>query len=384
MSKLEKNSKDIEKWLALIRADGVGSVTFQKLIAHFGSIDDALGSASVHLKKVSGIGQKTADSICHSIGKFEVEKELALAEKLGVWLVNLDDDRYPVALKNIYDPPPVLYVKGTLAREDNLAIAIVGSRKCSLYGATQAGRFGHLLASAGFTICSGLAAGIDTAAHQGALAGQGRTIAVMGCGLANVFPAENKKLFEHISESGACISELPLATEPKSENFPPRNRIIAGLSLASIVVEAHLRSGALITAQAALDYNRSVMAIPGKIDSPLGKGTNNLIKQGASLIESIEDVMDGLGHITNDITPHVSAVAADLENRIDEPLFAAEQLNLSENEQAIFGFLDNDPLHVEQIIVHTKKTAGDVNAALISLRLKGLIKQLPGNCFQKN
>jgi len=384
MAKLEQNSKGIEKWLTLIRADGVGSVTFQKLLTHFGSIDNALGTESVHLKKVSGIGQKTADSICRSIGKFDIEKELALAEKLGVWLITLEDERYPAALKNIVDRPVVLYVKGTLVREDNLAVAIVGSRKCSLYGATQAGRFGHLLASAGFTICSGLAAGIDTAAHQGALAGQGRTIAVTGCGLGNVFPAENKKLFERIAESGACISELPLTTEPKSENFPPRNRIIAGLSLGAIIVEAHLRSGALITAQAAMDYNRQVMAVPGKIDSPLAKGTNKLIKDGASLIESIEDVMDALGYITNDITPHASAIADDIESKINEPLFAAEQLNLSEHEQVIFNFLSNDPLHVEQIIAHTEKTAGDVNAALISLRLKGLIKQLPGNCFQRN
>jgi len=257
MAKAQQHSIDIEKWLKLIRADNVGPTTFGKLINDFGSVDQALGASVSELGKIDGVGFKTAEQIAATRNKFDTTAELELAEKLGVWIIHLDDKRYPPVLKQIYDPPPVLYIKGSLTRQDNLCISIVGSRRCSLYGQEQSSRLAHFLSSTGFTICSGMARGIDTAAHQGALSADGRTIAVQGCGLANIFPPENKKLFELIAESGACISELPLRYEPLSENFPPRNRIIAGLSLGTIIVEAGLRSGALITARAALDNNRA-------------------------------------------------------------------------------------------------------------------------------
>jgi len=381
MAKAQLNSSDIEKWLKLIRAEGVGPVTFAKFIRHFGSTERALGASVSELAKVDGIGLKTAERIAATRDKFDSADELALAEKLGVWLVTLDDNRYPPVLKQIYDPPPVLYVKGSLTRQDNLAISIVGSRRCSLYGQEQSTRFAHFLASAGFTICSGMARGIDTLAHQGALAAAGRTIAVQGCGLANIFPPENKKLFELIAESGACISELPLRYEPLAENFPPRNRIIAGLSLGTIVIEAGLNSGALITAKAALDYNREVMAVPGKIDSPLSQGTHKLLKEGARLIESVGDVMEALGYIGDQLEPHASRAAADAAAQAEAPLFDAKQLKLSADERTIHNCLDKEPKHVEQIIADTELTPGGVSAALISLRLKGLIKQLPGSMF---
>ena len=186
MAKVPGNSTDIEKWLKLIRAEGVGPVTFSKLIKHFGSADRALGTSVSELAKVDGIGFKTAERIASTRDKFDAAAEVESAQKLGVWIVHFDDERYPPVLKRIYDPPPVLYIKGSLTREDNLAVSIVGSRHCSLYGQEQASRFAHFLASAGFTVCSGMARGIDTAAHQGALAAGGRTIAVQGCGLANV------------------------------------------------------------------------------------------------------------------------------------------------------------------------------------------------------
>jgi DNA processing protein len=383
MARTQSNSSDIEKWLKLIRADGVGPVTFAKFIRHFGSPDRALGASVSELAKVDGIGLKTAERIASTRDKFDSADELALAEKLGVYLVTLEDRRYPPVLKQIYDPPPVLYVKGSLTRQDNLAISIVGSRRCSLYGQEQSTRFAHFLASAGFTICSGMARGIDTLAHQGALAAAGRTIAVQGCGLANIFPPENKKLFELIAESGACISELPLRYEPLAENFPPRNRIIAGLSLGTIVIEAGLNSGALITAKAALDYNREVMAVPGKIDSPLSQGTHKLLKEGARLIESVGDVMEALGYIGDQLEPHASRAAADAAAQAEAPLFDAKQLKLSADEQTIHNCLDKEPKHVEQVIADTELTPGGVSAALISLRLKGLIKQLPGSMFVK-
>ncbi len=384
MSGTQANSTDIEKWLELIRADNVGATTFAKLIKHFGSADRALGASVSELAKVNGIGFKKAEQIAATRGKFDVEAELELAAKLGVWIINLQDKRYPPVLKRIYDPPPVLYIKGSLVRRDNLAISIVGSRRCSLYAQEQSSRLAHFLSSAGFTVCSGMARGIDTAAHHGALSAEGRTIAVQGCGLANIYPPENKKLFGLITESGACISELPLQYEPLSENFPPRNRIIAGLSLGTIVVEAGLRSGALITARMAMENNREVMAVPGKIDSPLSKGTHKLIKEGAKLIESVEDVMAALGYIGQQLQEHATAAAQKATEKIEAPLFEIKELKLAGPEKTIFETLGKEPLHIEQIIAGTDLAAGSVNAALVSLRLKGLIKQLPGSMFVRN
>jgi len=261
---------------------------------------------------------------------------------------------------------------------------VPGRNKCSLYGQEQASRLAHLLSSAGFTIASGLARGIDTAAHRGALSAGGRTVAVQGCGLANVFPPENKALFDLIPASGACVSELPLQYEPLSENFPPRNRIIAGLSLGSIIIEADLRSGAMITARAALDYNREVMAVPGKIDSPLSRGCHQLIKDGAKLIECVEDVMEALGYIGQQLQEHVSAAAGEAQQEIECPLFDIAKLNLKGTEKTVFDCLDKEPAHIDQLIEKTELNPGSVNASLVSLRLKGLIKQLPGNFFVRN
>jgi len=381
MAELKDNSVNIEKWLKLIRADGVGPATFARLIGHFGSIDSVLAASVAELAGIDGIGPKTAEKIAGTRNNFDAKSEIELARKLGVWIINLQDRRYPPVLKRIDDPPPVLYIRGSLTKADNLAVAIVGSRRCSLYGQEQASRFGHLLSSAGFTIVSGMARGIDTAAHQGALSASGRTIAVQGCGLVNVFPPENKKLFELITEAGACISELPLTYEPLSENFPPRNRIIAGLSLGTIVIEAATRSGALITARAALEYNREVMAVPGKIDSPLSKGAHQLIKQGARLVENVEDIIDALGYIAEQLKEHTIASAKVAEERIALPLFDPDQLNLTSEEKLTYTTLSTEPAHIDRIIAQTDLAPGRINASLISLRLKGLIKQLPGNMF---
>jgi DNA processing protein len=375
------NSVDIEKWLSLWRAEGVGSVIFGRLLSYFGSIDKALGASAAELAGVEQIGAHRAERIARTRSGFDAGAELELAQKLGVWIIHLQDERYPVLLKKIYDPPPVLYIKGSLERGDNLAVAIVGSRRCSLYGGEQASRFAHILASAGFTIVSGMARGIDTAAHQGALASGGRTMAVQGCGLANVFPPENKKLFEQIAKSGACISELPLRYEPLSENFPPRNRIIAGLSLGTIVIEAGLNSGALITAKSALDYNREVMAVPGKIDSPLSKGANRLIKEGAKLIELVEDITEALGYIGEQLKGHVSNTAEQAAARIETPLFDVSQIKFSEAERLIFDCLNKEPIHIDELITQSDLSAGNINASLVSLQLKGLVKQLPGSFF---
>ncbi len=381
MDAVERNSPGIEKWLKLIRAEQVGPATFSKLLGHFSSIDRTLGASVSQLANVEGIGLKTAQRIAKTRDEFDPVSELQLAEKLGVWIIHLEDERYPAALKTIYDPPPVLYIKGTLSRRDNLAIAIVGSRRCSFYGQEQASRFAHLLASAGFTIVSGMARGIDSAAHQGALSANGRTIAVQGSGLANPYPPENEKLFELISGSGACISELPLRYEPLAENFPPRNRIIAGLSLGTIVIEAALRSGALITARSALENGREVMAVPGKVDSPLSKGTHQLIKEGARLVESIEDVLETLGYIGQNLKEHVATSAQAADEKLSASLLDMPEALLSENEKAVIDCLADEPAHIEEIIARTSLPAGNINASLVSLRLKGMIKQLPGSTF---
>ncbi len=377
------HSANIENWLRLNHADGVGPVTFAKLVKHFGSVENAVKASYNQLLRIEGIGEKTAGSIISSRDNFDVEAEIKLADKHGVKIIHLDDPSYPPLLRKIYDPPAVLYIKGDIQRCDNLAISIVGSRRCSLYGTEQASRFAYLLASSGFTIISGLARGIDCAAHKGALNAQGRTIAVQGCGLAGVFPPENEKLAWQIAENGALISELPMTYEPLAENFPGRNRIIAGLSLGVIVIEAMHKSGALLTASAALEYNREVMAVPGKIDSPLSEGPHRLIKQGAKLIENAEDVMEALGYIGADLKQHVAEFASMAQKAIESPRIAAEDLNLSPDERRIFDCLDGEPVHIEQIILSSGLDAGRVNAAVVTLCIKGIVGQLPGNYFRR-
>lgn len=381
--KSESHSPQIQLWLKLIHADGIGPTLFKRLLDYFGSVNRIFTASIAELTKVEGIGNKTAQSIVRTRNAFDADSELALADKLGVWVIHLEDDRYPPALKAIYDPPPVLYIKGSLTRADNLAMAIVGSRRCSHYGTEQANRFSHLLASAGFTIVSGLARGIDSAAHRGALAAQGRTIAVQGCGLSNIFPPENKKLSEQITENGAVISELPLTYEPLAENFPGRNRIIAGLSMGVLVVEATYRSGALISAQAAMDNNREVMAVPGRIDSPCSLGCHKLLKQGARLIDTIDEIMDALGCIGDGLKEHVDTAATEAEQNVQRTLFDNSRLNLSKTEEAILEQLNSEPVHVEELIEDTRLSAAKVHSGVISLQLKGLIKQLPGNMLMK-
>ncbi len=378
-----RNSPNIEKWLQLIRTDGVGPITFAKLLVHFGSVDRALGASLAELTRVDCIGEQTARRIIETRDKFNADAELALAEKLGVWLVHLHDDRYPALLRCISDPPPVLYVKGTLETADNLAVAIVGSRRCSTYGSEQAARLAHILATTGFTIISGMARGIDTAAHHGAISADARTIAVQGCGLAKVFPPENDKLAQIISKSGALVSELPMNYEPLSENFPPRNRIIAGLSLGTIVIEAAYRSGALITASAALEYNRQVMAVPGKVDSPLSRGTHQLLKQGAGLVESVEDIMEALGYIGTQLKEHAVAAEAQVCRRLESKAAGNRTLALTTEERRILDSIDNEPVHLDDIINSLRLSAAAANSAMVCLQLKGLVKNLPGNFFMK-
>ena len=283
---------DLERLIALNMVDGLGSVRVRKLLDHFISLEKVFKAKESDLLQVEGIGYKLATKIPESIKKIDVKKELDLAEKHNVKIVSFLDTSFPENLKNIYDPPVILYIKGEILKEDNLAIAVIGSRLASSYGTEVAYNIGFELASRGITVISGLARGIDSMAHKGALKSGGRTLAVLGSGILNIYPKEHLSLANEISRNGVVLSEFPMRTTPLRRNFPRRNRIVSGLSLGVVVVEAAERSGALITSEIAMEQGRDVFAIPGKIDSITSKGTHQLIKQGAKLVESIEDILE--------------------------------------------------------------------------------------------
>ncbi|RMF83499.1 MAG: DNA-protecting protein DprA, partial [Nitrospinota bacterium] len=268
-------------WIGLNLLPRVGRITYQKLLTHFGSPREVLHASKQELLRVKGIGEKMAEEITSFPLEAALKRELANIERYGVQILTLSDPDYPPLLKTIYDPPPVLYVQGNLCLQDQYAIALVGSRTPTSYGRLVAERLAQDLARRQITVVSGLARGIDGCAHRGALKGGGRTIAVAGCGLDIVYPPEHRRLKEQIIKQGACLSEFPLGTQPERMNFPLRNRIISGLSLGTVVVEAGERSGSLITAEWALEQGREVFAVPGNITSAASRGTHKLIKAGA-------------------------------------------------------------------------------------------------------
>ena len=282
---------DWKFWIALISVDGVGSVGFKNLVDAFGNPRNVFNASHQSLTVIPGIGRKTAANVKDFNGWQKAEEELKLLKSYDARLITYQDSLYPRGLLNIYDFPPFLYVKGSL-KEDDVNIAVVGSRTASTYGKFSTERLCRELAINGITVVSGMARGIDSAAHKGALAGKGRTIAVLGCGLDTIYPPENKELYEEIVSKGAVITEYPFGTPPSGSNFPARNRIISGISLGVVVVEANEKSGSLITAKLALEQGREVFAVPGSIDSAGSRGTHKLIKQGAILIENVHDILD--------------------------------------------------------------------------------------------
>ncbi len=290
------------KFLRLHLASGVGPIRLRKLLDHFGDVDSVLVASAGALQRVDGVGPKVAEGILQARDESAVENEIKRAAECGVRILCSADSDYPKPLLHVPDPPTCLYVRGELQPTDSVALAIVGTRRCSHYAREQALRFGELLAGAGFTIVSGFARGVDGFAHQGALRAGGRTIGVLGNGLAHTYPEEHADLAEKVIKSGALVSELPIDVAPDSKNFPGRNRIIAALSLGVLVIEAGHGSGALITAEAATDYNREVFALPGAVDRPeLTAGSNRLIQRSeAKLVTCLEDILDelqGLGEL---------------------------------------------------------------------------------------
>jgi DNA processing protein len=293
-----------------------------------------------------------------------------LLEKVGGRILTLGEENYPKRLKEIYDPPPVLYVRGELRKQDELAISIVGSRKTSPYGRWFTERVSRELAQQGVTIVSGMARGIDSVAHQGAISEGGRTIAVLGCGVDIVYPRENRRLCEQVIDHGAVVSEFPMESPPEAGHFPKRNRIISGLSLGVVVVQAGKDSGSLITANYALEQGRDVFAVPGNVGAESTQGTNHLIKQGAKLVESSEDILQ-------EILP---------QWRRDEKAISKveeREKGLSGEEKALYAVLGDTPLHIDAIIRETQLDPGKVSSLLLNLELKGFVSQWPGKSFTR-
>ncbi|MCK4462787.1 MAG: DNA-processing protein DprA, partial [Candidatus Omnitrophica bacterium] len=277
-----------------------------------------------------------------------LDKEMELIKKYNVDIVTIDDERYPENLKHIYSPPPVLYVKGNLLPEDYYNIAIVGSRRASLYGRETAEKLARQLCGRGFTVTSGMARGIDTSAHTGVLKAAGRTIAVLGCGINIVYPPENKNLMDKIADSGAVISEFPINTTPHRHNFPIRNRIISGLALGVVIVEAAQKSGALITASFALEQGREVFSVPGKVGVPTSRGTLGLIKEGAKLVEDVEDILEEIR--SKPSAQATSRVRLGQAGTTTIPHPTREMVaGLTEDEASVFNSLSEEPKHIDEI-----------------------------------
>jgi DNA processing protein len=352
-------------WFALKSVPLVGNVTFRRLLERFDTPERALKATESDLGKVRGINAAVVASIKSHDYRVFAGRECEAVEKAGIRVVDFLSGEYPKVLLEIPDPPPFLYVKGKQAGLEP-AIAIVGSRRASTYGLLATARLAGELAAHGVTVVSGMARGIDSAAHRGALNGGGRSIGVLGCGIDVVYPPENRKLFDEMAEMGALISEFPMGTLPLAENFPRRNRIISGISRGVLVVEAVENSGSLITAQYALDQGREVFAVPGNINSFSSRGTNRLIKQGAKLVESAEDILEELPH---------------WQGRIGSGRSAEPGFSLTPQEAAVYTLLSGSPLHIDGIIVKSALTVGEVSAILLRLEIKGAIMQLPGKNF---
>ncbi|MFA6350495.1 MAG: DNA-processing protein DprA [Candidatus Omnitrophota bacterium] len=357
----------LEALVGLNMVDGIGSVRLSRLMEFFGKPENILNAPIEKLNSVSGIGDEIASRI-NSFDHKQLSHELALAGKLGLKIVSREDADYPVNLKVIPGAPILLYVKGKLEEIDRLSIAIVGSRRASYYGLNAAQKFGGELSVQGLTVVSGMARGIDTAAHKGALKAGGRTIAVIGSGFNYIYPEENMELAEEISRHGAVISEFSLNKPPRRENFPRRNRIISGLSLGTLVVEAARNSGAIITADFALEQGREVFALPGKVDTMSAYGTNELIKQGAKLVTCVEDILEEFG------------INAEI-NR-DASISARE--DICSKESVLYKLITADPLTIDELAEKSNLSIPCLSELLLQMRLKKRIRQLPGKLFVRS
>ena len=356
------------QWLALSRVKGLGGVGFKKLAASFADPTQAFSASPAELERVEGLHREVIEGIANFSGWVEIDDELRRVRAAGIDIVRFTSPRYPARLRMIADPPPLLYIKGTLAGEDERAVAIVGSRSASDYGRRVARDLARGLASLGFTVVSGMARGIDGVAHESALRAGGRTIAVLGSGVERPYPPEHEALYRRIGENGAVLSELPIGTRPMAFHFPARNRLISGLSLGVVVVEATEKSGSLITAALAVEQGREVFAVPGEAGASRSRGAHQLIRQGAKLVESVDDI--------------VEEIAPQLARRGPNPA-PARLLPPSAGEQTrkIFALLQDNPLQVDQVIERSGLAAAQVLEILLDLELQGLVRQSPGHLY---
>lgn len=347
-------------WVGFNLVRGIGAVRLSALIAHFGSAETAWSGSPEDLRQ-AGLGSKTISRLIEVRQAVDLEGLAAKMEAQGVKVVTWDDAGYPARLKDIEQPPPVLYIRGEWLPEDDFAVAIVGTRRITAYGRQITEELAAHLGASGLTVVSGLARGVDAVAHSAALRAGGRTVAVLGSGVDRIYPPENRALAAEIMKRGALLSDYPLGTAPESSNFPPRNRIIAGLSLATVVVEAGETSGALITAEFAAEQGRDVFAVPGSILAPQSKGTNRLIQNGALPLLGPDDVLQSLDF-----------------KRVGEQKAARKILPADEVEAKLIAVLGREPLHVDEIRNQSGLPVEKVSAALVMMELKGLVRQVGG------
>ena len=355
---LKMSREDIKYWVGFSLVPGIGHVKFTQLENYFGSLENAWQAAPGELKR-SGLDRSSINAVTSWRDKVSLEAEMEKLERYGVKVLTWHDADYPSRLKEIYDYPPVLYVRGSLLPEDEWCLAVVGTRRATVYGRQVAEEIVADLARSRITIVSGLARGIDSIAHLSALDTGGRSIAVFACGLDIVYPAENANLARRIMQQGALISEYPLGTKPKAENFPRRNRIMSGLSLGVLIVEAGETSGAMITARLALEQNREVFAVPGSILSPASRGTNHLIQEGAKLVGQYTDILEEL---------NLTAVVHQMELK--------EVIPASETESLLLKQLSAEPTHIDEVCRSSGLPISTVSSTLTMMELKGLVKQV--------
>jgi len=363
-----------EALVALNMIEHVGPVRARSLLEHFGEAPRILAASRSELLRVRNIGEETATAIAGWEKSIDLAGELKRLTDFGCHVLVQDDEDYPPMLREIYDPPLVLYVKGSLTAKDKNSVAIVGSRQTTHYGIETARKLSYQLAYLGVTVVSGGARGIDTAAHQGALSAKGRTLCVLGTGINIVFPPENRELFERIAAGGAVLTQFPFNRNGDRQSFAIRNRIVAGMTLGTVVVEADLHSGALITSNFATEYGRQVFAVPGRIDSPRSKGCHDLIKKGAKLCEGAEDILSEFEYLFPASNKPKSAAETGIL-----PAF-----ELSGNEQKVFDALEGEERAIDEVIRKSGLPSSAVSVALLSLEMKRVVKQLPGKLFVKN
>ena len=363
-----------EALIALNLIEHVGAVRARLLLEHFGEAPKILAASRSALLRVRNIGDETADAICNWEKTVDLAGELKRIADSGCRVLIQSDDEYPALLREIYDPPIVLYLKGALTAKDKNAVAMVGSRMTTHYGIETARKLAYQLAYVGVTVVSGGARGIDTAAHQGALAARGRTVVVLGTGVNVVFPPENNELFERAAANGAVLTQFPFNRNGDRQTFAIRNRIIAGMTLGTVVVEADLNSGALITSNFATEYGRQVFAVPGRIDSPRSKGCHDLIKKGAKLCEGAEDILSEFEYLF----PKSNRPPSPGETGV------LPALELSENEQRVYDSLDREESAIDEVIRRSGLPSSAVSVALLSLEMKRAVRQLPGKLFVRN